>query len=147
MARVLIGSDHAGYDLRDAVAEMLEARGDRVIIIAETREPAVDYPDVAHKLAARLTAGESQFGVLICGTGVGMSIVANRHCGVRAALCATELQARLAREHNHANVLCLAARLLGTEQALAITAAFFSAQPSDAERHCRRVRKMDSPAT
>jgi ribose 5-phosphate isomerase B len=106
-------------------------------------EQAYDYPDAAAELCERLLRGEADFGVLICGTGVGMGIAANRFKGIRAApVCSAEV-ARLTRQHNHANVLCLGARLIDADLAMEIFDAFLAEPASDEARHQRRVAKMD----
>jgi len=102
---------------------------------------SVDYPDQARQVASAVASGRSRFGVLVCGTGIGMSIAANKVHGVRAALCTTEYQARMARAHNDANVLCLGERVLGAGQAAAVVAAFLST-PFEGGRHQRRVDKI-----
>ncbi|MDK9701157.1 MAG: ribose 5-phosphate isomerase B [bacterium] len=144
MATVVIGSDHAATELRDYLIGWMRQQNHTVIsLFSNTDSEPVDYPDVAHKVAETIASNCADFGVLICGTGIGMSIAANRHQGVRAALCMTELHARLAREHNHANILCLGGRITGTELAVAILAAFLATPESSVERHVRRVEKID----
>jgi len=101
----------------------------------------VDYPDFAKKVARAVAAGESTFGVLVCGTGIGMSIAANKYRGIRAALCSTEFEARMAREHNDANILCLGQRVLGVGVAKGILEAFL-ATPFAGGKHARRVQMI-----
>ena len=141
MKIIAIAADHAGLPLKAALAEMLERRGLRVLDLGTKDEASVDYPDFAESLARRLESGEAQRGVLICGSGIGMSIAANRHRAVRAALCRDVESARLARQHNDANVLCLGARLTPVEDAKACLEAFLET-PFEGGRHARRVAKM-----
>ena len=141
--KIFLGSDHAGVALKGEVAKYLLERGGEVVDLGPADERSVDYPDYAHQLAGRVASGEG-VGVLICGSGVGMSMAANRHAGVRAALCCSAELARLSREHNDANVLCLGARVLRISEALAIVEAFFNADFS-AGRHTVRVEKIELP--
>ena len=139
--RVAIGSDHAGLLLRGVVRQALAAHGVAVDDLGPLEAASVDYPDYAAKVCAEVTAGRADLGVLVCGTGIGMSIAANKHHGIRAALCRTELEARLGRQHNDANVLCLGERVTGPGLAEAIVAAFLSAA-FEGGRHARRVDKL-----
>jgi ribose 5-phosphate isomerase B len=106
-----------------------------------TNSDSCDYPDFAHALASAIEAGEVDSGMLVCGTGVGMSIAANRHAGVRAVVCSEPLSARMSRRHNDANVLCLGARVVGPDTALDILDAFLSAE-FEGGRHAKRVAKI-----
>ncbi len=139
--RILLGSDHAGFSMRRAIVAALEAEGHICEELGAMSEERYDYPDAADLLAARIN--EADFGIVVCGTGIGISIRMNRHRGVRCALCTTELMATLAREHNHANVLALGARIVGPDQALAIVRAFLSGVEDKGERHANRVAKLD----
>ena len=140
--RVLIASDHAGYELKQLVAEYLGNRGHEVVDLGPASGEVVDYPDFAHELAVRISHGEAERGVLVCGTGIGMAMTANRHTGVRAALCHDAFTAEAARRHNDANVLCLGGRVTGSGVALQIVDVFL-ATPFDGGRHERRVHKID----
>lgn len=145
--KIALGSDHAGFEppaplFKPAMAEWLRARGHEVVDCGCSGPEAVDYPDVAKAVAEQVASGACERGVLICGTGIGMSIAANRVAGVRAAGCATEKMAQLAREHNDANVLCLGRRLLTFEQCEAIAEVWLDTPASQLERHRRRVEKM-----
>lgn len=140
--RVLIASDHAGYELKQLVAEYTGNRGHEVVDLGPAGGEAVDYPDFAHELAARVGRGEAERGILVCGTGIGMAMAANRHTGVRAALCHDAFTAEAARRHNDANVLCLGGRVTGNGVALQIVDVFLAA-PFDGGRHERRVHKID----
>jgi ribose 5-phosphate isomerase B len=137
MRRVHIASDHAGFALKQILKQYLAEYKCEVVDDGPSTEESCDYPIMAHRLC-RAVAQEGCLGVLICGSGIGMSMAANRHGAIRAALCATELQARLARRHNDANVLCLGARIIGRELALAIVAAFLESG-FEGGRHERRV--------
>jgi ribose 5-phosphate isomerase B len=140
--RILIASDHAGYELKQLVAEYTGNRGHEVVDLGPAGGEAVDYPDFAHELAARVGRGEAERGILVCGTGIGMAMAANRHTGVRAALCHDAFTAEAARRHNDANVLCLGGRVTGSGVALQIVDVFLAA-PFDGGRHERRVHKID----
>ncbi len=144
---VFIGADHAGLSLKEAVKDRLTEVGHAVADMGTTSEQSVDYPDFAHRVAGKIEAslrdGETDSrGVLICGTGIGMAIVANRHSGIRAALCGDVFSARMARRHNDANVLCLGARVVGVGLALEITHEFFTTD-YEGGRHDRRLGKID----
>jgi ribose 5-phosphate isomerase B len=140
--RVLLASDHAGVTLRAALVERTRALGHEPVDLGVQGTASVDYPDFAHDLSRRLLTGQGELGVLICGTGIGMSMAANRHPGIRAALCHDAFTAAAARRHNNANVLCLGARTTGpgvAEQILEI----FLQEPFDGGRHERRVRRIE----
>lgn len=139
---VLFASDHAGFELKELLAERARESGHEVRDLGPASEDAVDYPDFAHDLARRIASGEAERGVLICGTGVGMSIVANRHPGVRAALCHDAFTAELARRHNDANVLCMGGRTTGPGVAVQMLDIFLTT-PFDGGRHGRRVEKVE----
>ncbi len=139
--KVIAGSDHAGLALRAEALKVARERGLEVEDLGPFSGESVDYPDYARKVAEAVAAGRARFGILVCGTGIGMSISANKVKGVRAALCTSEYQARMARAHNDANVLCLGERVLGAGQAAAVVAAFLE-QPFEGGRHQRRVDKI-----
>jgi ribose 5-phosphate isomerase B len=145
-AAIAIACDHAGLGLKAGLAEMLHARGLTVIDLGTHGTASVDYPDVADALAAALADGRAERGVLICGSGIGIAIAANRHRHVRAALCHDATSARLAREHNDANVLALGARTTGIEVARDCLDAFLSTAFAGG-RHARRVAKLGGGAT
>lgn len=140
MRDIHIGSDHAGFRLKEKIKAQLAKLGFNVIDHGTDSEDSCDYPLIAHPLCEAVSRDKSQ-GILICGTGIGMSMAANRHSGIRAALCGVELQARMARRHNDANALCLGARITGEELALAITVAFLEEQ-FEGGRHQRRVEEI-----
>ena len=139
---VLLASDHAGYELKQDLARHLADLGYEPLDLGTDSADSVDYPDYAHRLAAAIGCGEAAQGILICGAGIGMSIAANRHAGVRAANCLDERMAALAREHNDANVLCLGSRLLDADQAKKILWTFLET-PFGGGRHGRRVEKIE----
>jgi ribose 5-phosphate isomerase B len=141
MEKIIIGADHAGYALKEVLKTWLTEQGIEVIDAGTDSERSVDYPDFAAQVARAVSNGLFQRGILICGTGVGMSIVANRFIGVRAALCRDEETARLSRMHNDANILVLAARLTEAETAIAILRIWLST-PFEGERHQRRLDKI-----
>ena len=114
---IAIASDHAGFELKELLKQDIKNLGFDVNDLGPGSEQSVDYPDYANKLAEWIKANKDSEGVLICGSGIGMSIAANRHKGIRAALCHDGLTATLARKHNNANVLCLGARFIGSETA------------------------------
>ena len=141
--RILIASDHAGFELKGLLAGHAREAGHEVLDLGTGTPESVDYPDFAHELARRLLAGEGVLGVLVCGTGIGMSITANRHCGVRAALCHDAFTAELARRHNDANVLCMGGRTTGPGVAVQMLDIFL-ATPFEGGRHQRRVDKIEA---
>lgn len=138
---IAIAADHAGLDLKVALAKELAAMGYDVLDLGTHTPDSVDYPDYAAALAAAVKDGRARRGVLICGTGIGISIAANRHPGIRAAPCHDTTTARLARQHNDANVLALGGRLLGIEVARDCLRAFLDT-PFEGGRHVRRVAKL-----
>lgn len=141
--RVLVASDHGGLDLKLILASRLRELGHEVEDLGTHGVASVDYPDFAHALARRIARGDGERGVLVCGTGIGVSIAANRHAGVRAALCHDAFTAELARRHNDANVLCLGGRTTGPGVALQLLEIFL-ATPFDGGRHAGRVAAIES---
>src|SRR4051812_28097490 len=138
---IAIASDHAGVALKTTLKESLAVLGYAVLDLGTDGPASVDYPDFADALAGALKTGKAARGILICGTGVGISIAANRHRHVRAALCHDSTTARLCRQHNDANVLALGARIVGPEVALDCLRAFL-ATPFEGGRHQNRVQKF-----
>ncbi|MCD6361480.1 MAG: ribose 5-phosphate isomerase B [Armatimonadetes bacterium] len=139
---VAIGNDHAGVELKRALMEHLADMGVEVEDFGTGEHASCDYPDYAARVARAVADGRHELGVLICGTGIGMSMAANKVEGVRAALCCCEYHARMAREHNGANVLCLGARVTGEDVARAILTVFIQTPVSTEERHARRRGKI-----
>lgn len=135
---IVIASDHAGVELKAEVSAFIRSQGHELRDLGPQDTTSVDYPDFAHALARIIEAGEARMGVLICGTGIGMSLAANRHPGVRAALCHDAFTAEMARLHNDANVLCLGARVIGAGVALQMVGIFL-ATAFEGDRHQRRV--------
>ena len=140
---ILIASDHAGFELKQKLERELEKRGMKVRDMGTNSADSTDYPDYAHPLAKEVSVGTARRGVLICGTGLGMSYVANRYPNVRAAVTWSPEVAELARSHNDANVLVLPARFVDEDLAVKILDKWFST-PFDGGRHIRRVEKIDS---
>lgn len=135
---IVIASDHAGVDLKARILENLRDGGYEMLDLGPPDSSSVDYPDFGHKVAAAVVAGEAKAGILICGTGIGMSMTANRHPGVRAALCHDAFTAEMARRHNDANVLCVGARVIGGGVAEQVVGVFLSTS-FEGGRHQRRV--------
>ncbi len=139
---IAIGSDHAGFDLKAKLVEELRSSGYQVQDLGTgDGASSVDYPDFGKAVAEAVTAGKADGGVIVCGTGIGISIAANRHPGIRAALCHDVTMARLCREHNDANVLALGARLIGEVVAADCLHAFLNTEFAG-DRHVRRVEKL-----
>lgn len=141
--KVAIGSDHAGAQLRQHIKEWLVELGAEVIDAGPHEEGSVDYPLYAQQVTNAITSGDCERGVLICGSGMGMSIAANRVPGIRAALCREELSAKMSRAHNNANILVLGERFTGRDLARAILEAWWNT-PFEGGRHSRRVDLIDS---
>lgn len=142
---IVVAADHGGVALKDELVRALEEWGWRVEDLGTHGVDSVDYPDYASALCRRVAAGAPPVGVLVCGTGIGMSIAANRRPGIRAALCADSLSASMARAHNDANVLCLGGRIIGPELAKAVLRAFVDGE-FEGERHRRRLDKIEELA-
>ena len=138
---IAVASDHAGFELKGTIKAELEAMGHAVLDLGTHGPESVDYPAFADAVAEALSDGRACRGVLVCGTGIGISIAANRHRHVRAALCHDSVSARLARAHNDANVLAIGARLIGIESAKDCVRVFF-ATAFEGGRHARRVAKL-----
>ena len=141
---IYFASDHAGVALKAALRSTVHEKGMTEIDLGPDSDRSVDYPDYAQKLAGALAKDPAAAGVLICGSGIGMTIAANRHHHIRAALCHSAETARLSRAHNDANVLVLGARFLDQEQAIDIFKAFFEAA-FEGGRHQRRIDKLATP--
>jgi len=138
-----IGSDHAGIDGRAAAIVVLEQHGFTVEEFGPNQGESADYPDLAHQVAQRVESGEVDFGVLVCGTGQGMAMAANRHLGVRAAVITDAFTAEMARAHNNANVACFGERVIGIEGISALLPIFLDTS-FEGGRHGRRVDKIES---
>ncbi|MEZ4598153.1 MAG: ribose 5-phosphate isomerase B [Chloroflexota bacterium] len=144
--KIAVGADHAGFELKGSLRAMLEAAGHEVVDCGTSSAESVDYPDFAAAVATRVAAGEAERGLLVCGTGVGMAIGANRHRGVRAVAAVDLFTVRLARAHNDANLLALGARIVAPPLAQALLEAFLET-PFEGGRHARRVAKLDGAGT
>ncbi len=140
--RIVVGADHRGYELKDEIAAALKQAGHEVLDVGTHSADSVDYPDYARAIGEALTDGCAERGVLVCGSGVGASIAANKIHGVRAALCQDTYSARQGVEHDDMNVLCLGARVIDSELALELVTAFLDARLSDEERYRRRLEKV-----
>lgn len=140
MRTIVFGSDHAGFGLKNVLKEHLVGRFEIIDVGAHSLE-SCDYPNIAGKLAAEVLSRKA-IGILICGSGIGVSITANRFEGIRAALCANEYMARMSRMHNDANVLCMGERIIGVDLAKAIADAFLDTE-FEGGRHQRRVNLID----
>jgi ribose 5-phosphate isomerase B len=139
--KVIAGSDHAGLALRAEAVKTAKDAGFEVEDAGPFSGDSVDYPDYARQVAQAVAAGRARFGILVCGTGIGMTIAANKVKGARAAHCTTEYEARMARAHNDANVLCIGERVLGLGLGAAVVRAFLET-PFEGGRHARRVEKI-----
>ncbi len=138
---IAIGSDHAGFAYKEKIKQTLKKGGHEVLDKGTFGEASVDYPDFAHPVANAVESGEANWGILICGSGNGVAITANKHAGIRAALCWKEELARLARAHNDANVLCIPARFVSLELAKKMIKSFLN-EPFEGGRHLNRVQKI-----
>ncbi len=138
---IVIGSDHGGLELKSAVLQLLAERGLEPLDMGTANGDSVDYPDFAEKVALAVSRGEAQLGILICGTGIGMSIAANKYPGVRAALVTDEYMAQMAREHNNANILVMGGRVMPAEKACRLVTAWLDAE-YEGGRHQRRLDKI-----
>jgi len=141
---IIIGSDHAGYDLKEECKSFLQKiGGHNVTDIGTFNKESIDFPKIAHQVASAVEKREYDRGILICGTGIGMSMTANRHAGVRAALCHDHYSARMCRLHNDANVLAMGGRILGVGLALEILDTFLKT-PFEGGRHKPRIDQIES---
>ena len=141
--KIAIGSDHGGYDLKEFLVSHLKEKGYEVDDKGCYSKDSCDYPVYGHAVANAVAKGEAEKGIVICTTGIGISIAANKVPGIRAALCTNELMAKMTRLHNDANVLALGANIVGPGLAEAITDTFLSEEFSKVERHQRRVDEME----
>lgn len=143
--RIAIASDHAAVGLKAELAAFLRGEGHDVNDLGPETDDRVDYPDYGYKLAEAIASGAAEFGVALCGSGIGISIAVNRHPAARCALVSEPLSAALAREHNNANVIAMGARLTGIDMAKACLTAFLSGQFGEG-RHTGRVEKLSNPS-
>ncbi len=140
--KVALASDHAGFGLKEIIREHLSGRGVTPLDLGTDSVQSVDYPDYARKVCEAVLSGSSDKGILICGTGLGMSMMANRYKGIRGALCHDHFTARAARSHNDSNVLILGGRILGMDLAREIVDTWLDT-PFEGERHLKRINKFD----
>lgn len=140
--KLVIGNDHAGVELKKKLVKALKGRGHEIINVGTDSLESVDYPDIAALVGEKVLDGKAEYGILICGTGIGISIAANKIKGIRAALVHNEFTARLARLHNDANVIALGARVIGDELGLACVETFINTE-FEGGRHARRVDKIE----
>lgn len=140
--KISIGSDHAGYDYKQILIDHLEDQGYEIIDEGPNSDESVDYPVYGHKVGQRVSNQEADFGITICGSGIGISLAANKVSGIRAALCSEPLSAELSRRHNNANVVSVGARLVGTDMAKEIVDVFLNTK-FDGGRHKRRVDMIE----
>lgn len=150
--QVYLGSDHAGFELKKQIKEYLAEKfkgkeDDKVLDLGVFSLDATDYPDIAREVSEKVLENKGARGILICGSGIGMSISANRMKGIRAVLANNELTAKMARAHNDANILCLGERFTGKDMAFAIVDAFLNTSFDADTRHVRRVGKIDNVNT
>lgn len=139
--KISIGNDHAGPDYKKAIVDYLEAKGHDVINHGTNSFDSVDYPDFGHPVATDVESGNAQFGIVICGSGNGIAMTANKHQGIRAALCWTKEISALARQHNDANVVSIPARFTSIQQAIEIVDTFLNTD-FEGGRHANRVNKI-----
>lgn len=141
--KVAIGNDHAGVELKNYLMDYLKKKNIEVVNVGTDTTDSCDYPVYAKKVAGEVVDKNVDFGILICGTGIGISIAANKVKGIRAAKVNNTTEAKLAREHNHANIICLGARIIGNVIASEIVDSFIEAKESSAENHLRRLSMLD----
>lgn len=140
---IAVGSDHAGYELKNQLMEHLKNRGYEVKDYGTYSEASCDYPDYAKQVANAVAVGEAEKGLLVCGTGIGMSIAANKVKGIRAAVLSDEFSAEATRSHNDANILCLGARVVDYAKAERLLDIFLDTPFSAEEKHIRRISKIE----
>lgn len=140
--KIIIGSDHAGFELKEFIINLFKEKKAEVIDSGTYSTDSTDYPDFAHKVAHEVNNKVFELGILICGSANGVAMTANKYSNVRAAICWTAEIAQLARQHNHANILCLPARFITEEEAKTITETFLTTQIEEG-RHLRRVEKIN----
>lgn len=139
--KIAIAADHGGFELKDSMVEYIKSLGNEVMDLGTNSADSVDYPDYAKKVCEEIQQGNSDLGILICGTGIGMSLAANKFEGIRAACVSDVYSAKMSRNHNNANVLCIGARVIGDEVAKLIIKTFLENE-FEAGRHQRRVDKI-----
>jgi ribose 5-phosphate isomerase B len=139
---IVIGADQEGFELKQKIVEFLTVQEHQVLDLGIHEIKSIDYPDIAEKVARTVAAGEAERGIIICGTGIGVSMAANKVSGIRAALCTDCYMARMARQHNDAQILCLGGQVVGVGMALDIAQVFLTVE-AEGGRHARRVGKIN----
>ena len=139
--RVFLASDHAGFVLKKRISKFLTTKGIKILDLGTKNSSSVDYPDFAHLLAKKMKAKNNNIGILVCGSGIGMSMAANRHKNIRAALCHNAKSAKLSRMHNNANVIALGSRLIKKDAALKCVNIFLKTE-FEGGRHLKRIKKI-----
>lgn len=142
--KIAFAADHGGYQLKDKLVAYLNGRGIETVDFGTNSSDSCDYPDFADPLCKSVASGECDLGVLVCSTGIGMSIAANKHKGIRAACCSETISAGLTRAHNNSNVLCMGEFIVGEHTAREMVDIFISTPFSEGERHVRRVNKVNA---
>ncbi len=142
--KVAVGSDHAGFTLKSYLVDLLRSDGHEVLDVGARGTESTDYPDYAAAVGQAITVGEATLGVLVCGTGAGMAMAANKLRGIRAGACSEPVTARFLRSHNDANVICVGERIVGQDVAADIVRTFLQTPFSQGERHIRRILKVSS---
>lgn len=142
MKTIVLGADHGGFELKNIIKSHLESKGYTTIDVGTNAPDSCDYPIFASRLCHKIQNREADLGILVCGTGIGMSMAANKHRGIRAACCSDTFSARLTRLHNNANVLCLGARVLGQGLAIDLVDNFISAE-FEGDRHIKRLSLIE----
>ncbi|HRY91421.1 MAG TPA: ribose 5-phosphate isomerase B [Candidatus Gracilibacteria bacterium] len=140
---IYLGSDHAGLEMKNALKAYLQGKDLKLVDLGCFNGEEVDYPDIAREVSEKVSEEGGGLGILVCGTGIGMMISANKYKGIRAVDCTSELMAKMAREHNDANILCLGSHLVDQPTAQKITDTFINSKFEGAESHLRRLKKMD----
>lgn len=147
VTQIYIGSDHAGYEMKEAMKKYIAEKPEyKVVDLGAFSQDSIDYPDIAREVCEKIVDENGSLGILICGTGIGMMMSANKRAGIRAAVCTVELMAKMARLHNDANVLCLGSRVIGMDLAKNIVDTFLITKFEGDERHVRRIGKMEANA-
>lgn len=141
--KIALGADHGGFNYKNKIKEYLLANSIEVVDCGTFSTDSCDYPEIAQKVGYLIASGEADKGILVCGTGIGMSIAANKIKGVRAALCSDTFSARLTREHNDSNILCLGERVIGEGLMLDIVKIWLETPFSNEERHLRRIKNIE----
>ena len=140
--KIVVSSDHAGFNHKSRLIKLIKSMGHTALDVGTNSGESVDYPDFGEKGAKAVACGKADMGILICGTGIGISMAANKVNGIRAAVCWNEEAAILAREHNNANILCMGARFIPIKKCTEIAKTFINTPASNDERHVRRINKI-----